>query len=272
MPAPTDIFSVTALLHDFQAPTPLPGAAGALKRALTDAAPRIGLALGAASRRPFVIGCAGVDRVQSRVLARGGVSLSVLDLGLTQPGLLVVPDSLAVALADVAMGGPGKLVERRPTTLEERLVRRHLGAALGCLATALRPFGVERVVVLDSGPDAAPAELVALRLTISLAGGMDAAQAVVGLPISLVKTVDLPTQRTLGSFGDVSVEISMQLAPTTMSAAEVEELHLGDVIRLEQGPDSPVIGTLGSLPVLLAQLGRRGSTRAVVVHQVLEEM
>lgn len=263
---------VSTQLHDFQAPSPLPGNARALARALEEAAPRIGLALGASSRREFVVRCAGVDRVQSRVLTRGAVLAVPLDLGLGEPGLLVVPEPLVVALADLAMGGEGRPADRAPSRLEERLARRHLGSALVVLAPPLRPHGIDGVRLLDSEHDALGADMVALHLMVSVVDGFADQPFVVALPASLIRSTTPTPARTLVGFGDVAVEVSLRLPATTLSAAEVDELHLGDVIRLEQRTDSPVIGTLDGTPVLLAQLGRRGAVRAVVVHQVLEEM
>jgi flagellar motor switch protein FliM len=67
----------------------------------------------------------------------------------------------------------------------------------------------------------------------------------------------------------VPVEVSLRLPATTVSAVEVEDLHPGDVIRLEAEALSALVGVLTGqgedVPVLTATLGRQGRRRAVRV-------
>ena len=79
----------------------------------------------------------------------------------------------------------------------------------------------------------------------------------------------MPSTATQRVLADVPVEVAVRLPISTVSADVVEDLHPGDVIRLEPEALHGLIGVLSGqeedVPVLFASLGRRGRRRAIVV-------
>src|SRR4051812_17502391 len=122
---------------DFEAPLPLPASAPRLIGRVQDVSPRIGVALSVACGRTVKVTCTGAERVSSSHLAGNGLMWSYVECGLAGTTILVIPENLIVSLADALMGGAGADAgDRAATTLEQRLVCRHLAPALQPIATA----------------------------------------------------------------------------------------------------------------------------------------
>ena len=266
---------------DFEAPLPLPATAPRLVSRVQDVSPRIGVALSVACGRTVVVTCTGAERVSSGHLAQPNQSWTHVSCGLVGKTILVVPSVLIVALADTLMGGTGAVAtetSRPATTLEQRLVFRHLGPALQPLVAAFAGNGMTGLTLGEPETLALPAsigDLVALHLETELEGVGVQDTMTLALPArALLAGLDLlrlsePPAATAAALAEVPVEISLRLAPTTLTAAEVEELMPGDVVRLEHVVGRPLVGLLDDRPVLHATLGRRGRRRAVLVTDLL---
>ena len=81
-----------------------------------------------------------------------------------------------------------------------------------------------------------------------------------------------PPAATAAALAEVPVDVCIRLEPTSLSAAEVEALAPGDVIRLEHRIDRPLLGLMDDQVVLHATLGQRGRRRAVLVTDMLGEL
>ncbi len=276
MPAP-DLF-------DFREPLPMPAGAERLVAGLTDAAPRVGLLLGAAAGRALPVRCGGVRRVALVEVATDGDVWVPLECGLAGSCLLVLPAESAVRLADLLMGGTGETAPRPTTRLEQSVLLRHVVPALWPLATALADAGVTGLQAGPISDDPLPTgtgEVVAVLLEAVLPAGGEAT-LVLCLPArSLLPAgperptaVAGPAADVLGS---VPVTVALRLPGATVAAADLAELSPGDVLRLDGGATAELTGLLPlggarageDLPVLTATLGRRGRRRAVVVHELL---
>ena len=266
-----------ARVFDFREPLPMPAGAAGLVAAVDDAAPRVGLLLGLSFGRPVVVRATAVRRVALVEVATPGVVWAPLACGLPESGLLLVPAPTAVALADLALGGTGVWAERPASALEQQLLVQHLVPALRPLADALSDHGVTGLhagAVSDKPLPVGGGEVVALALEVDLPTGSPAAltlclPAKSLLPADHEPVAPLPSQATQQVLGDVPVEVALRLTSSTVSAEEVEDLHPGDVIRLDAEALNALIGVLSGqdtdVPVLTAALGRRGRRRAVVV-------
>lgn len=266
---------------DFEAPLPLPATAPRLVSQVQDVSPRIGVALSVACGRSVVVTCTGAERVSSGHLASPGQTWTYVECGLPGKTILVVPSTLTVALADTLMGGSGAGAtesERPATTLEQRLVFRHLSPALQPLVQAFAANGMTGLALGEPETLALPAsigDLVALHLETTLEGVGVRAAMTLALPArALLSGVDLlrfsePPAATAAALAEVEVEISLRLEPATLTAAEVEDLAPGDVVRIEHVVTRPVVGLLDDRPVLHGKLGRRGRRRAVQVTDLL---
>lgn len=270
-----------AQLFDFRDPLPMPAGAARLVAAITDAAPRVGLLLGLACGRSVPVSCPGVRRVALVEVATPSAVWSPLSCGLPDPGLLLVPSEVAVALADLFLGGMGEGEPRPCSPLEQGLLFRHTLPALRPLAEALADHGVTGLAAGPVSDDPLPiggGEVVAIPLDLQLPTG-----AVVRLTVCLPAKSLLPSEADPAPaipspaaesvLGAVSVEVAFRLAPTVVTAEDIEDLRPGDVIRLDPGAASHLVGSLAGdgdeVPFLAAALGRRGRRRAVVVHALV---
>lgn len=265
---------------DFEAPLPLPATAPRLVSRVQDVSPRIGVALSVACGRVVVVTCTGAERVSSGHLAQPGVCWAWVDCGALGRALLVIPAKLTVLLADTLMGGSGKVMgtdDREATTLEQRLLLRHLGPALAPLVLAFAGNGLTTLTVGEAESEPLPpniGDLVALRLHTSVGEGGPGDTITLALPaVALlpgnVLPIAEPPAATAAALAEVRVDVCIRLAPTSMSAAEVEALTPGDVIRLEHRIDRPLVGLMDDRVVLHATLGQRGRRRAVLVTDML---
>ncbi len=273
---------MTAQLFDFRDPLPMPAGAARLVAAVTEAAPRVGLLLGLTCGRDVPVTCPGVRRVSLLEVATPGAVWTPLSCGLTDPGLLLVPAEAAVALADLFLGGLGEGDERPCSGLEQQLLVRHTLPALRPLTDALADHGVTALsagVISDDPLPVGGGEVLAVPLDIALPAGA-IVRVTVCLPAKslLPSDVDpapaIPSRAAELVLGDIPVEVALRLAATTVTAEDVDDLHPGDIIRLNPEAVSSLVGVLAGegedVPVLLAALGRRGRRRAVVVHALLD--
>lgn len=270
-------------LFDFRDPLPMPAGAERLVVGLTEAVPRVGMLLGAAAGRTLTVTCGGVRRVALVEVAVDGDVWAPLECGLAGTCLLVVPRAGAVALADLLMGGLGEPDDRPANRLEQTLLVRHLVPALRPLAAALAEHGVDGLSadgVTDDPLPTGTGEVVAVLLDATLPGGDDV-RVVLCLPARSLLPAEpeaaLPAPGPAEDvLGDVPVTVALRLPGTVLSAADLDELAPGDVLRLDPLAHTQLAGVLqraeGDLPVLSAGLGRRGPMRAVVVHDVLRDL
>jgi len=255
----------------------MPAAAAGLVAAVTEAAPRVGLLLALTVGRTIPVSCTGVRRVALVEVATPGAVWAPLSCGLPDAGLVLVPCTTAVALADLGLGGPGEPEDRAATPLEQQLMLQHLAPALRPLADALSDHGVTGFSLGQASDKPLPAgtgEVVAIGLELTLPTG-ESVVCWTCLPAKSLLPADhdpiapSPSPSTARVLGDVPVEVAVRLASSTVSAKEVEDLHPGDVIRLDPESLSTLVGVLFSqdedVPVLTAALGRRGKHRAIVV-------
>ena len=267
-----------ARLFDFREPLPMPAAAAGLVAAIEDAAPRVGLLLGLGFGRPVPVRASSVRRVALVEVATPGGVWATIACGLPDAGLLLVPRETAIAVADLALGGLGVGEARPATPLEQQLLGQHVGPALRPLADALAERGVTGLVPAATTDRPLPAgmgEVLAVALELELPSGTTAALTVCLpakslLPADVEPPAPAPTTATQRVLGDVPVEVAVRLAPAVVSADEVEDLHPGDVIRIDPESLTSLIGVLAGedceVPVITGSLGRRGKLRAVSVN------
>lgn len=265
---------------DFEAPLPLPATAPRLVSRVQDVAPRIGVALSVACGKIVVVTCTGAERVSSNHLTQVGQTWCYVDCKGFGKAILAVPARLTVVLADTLMSGSGAVsmtAGRAATTLEQRLVLRHLGPALQPLVQAFAGNGLTSLTVGAPETDPLPAsigDLVALRLLMKVGDSSDPETLTLALPArALLPGNEIPISSlstvAAAALAEVPVDISLQLAPTTLSAADVEELTPGDVVRLDHSVDRPLLGLLDDRVVLHAILGKLGRRLAAQVTDVL---
>lgn len=268
----------TSTAFDPQAPQPLPERIRPLVGALIINAGRIGLKLTLSCGRRVAVTCVGCGRLPASALGGAGAAWSVVEAGLPTPGVLTADDGVALALADVLLGGDGSVEARAPERVEISVLRRHLGRALSPLLEPLVPYGVRSIDLVGPPPDmTAPellggAEMFAVRLTVELDSGELPGALVLALPyrtlFGTAGTADVPRdEKANRALSAVPVDLTVRFPATTLPAYDIAGLEPGDVLRLEVA--QPVVqGLVDGVRLLSGSLGRSGRRRAIVVSEL----
>ncbi len=272
----------TSAAFDPQTPQPLPERIRPLVGALMANAARVGLKLTLSCGRRVTVTCAGCGRLPASALASSGTAWSLLEAGLPTPGVVSADDTVALALADVLLGGDGGVVQRAPERVESSVLRRHLGRALSPLIEPLHPYGVRTLDLTEPPPDTTASELLggaemfAVRLSVELESGPLEGAIVVALPyrtlFGTAGTADIPRDEAANrALAAVPVDLTVRFPATTLPAYDVAGLEPGDVLRLEVA--TPVVeGLVDGIPLLSGSLGRSGRRRAIVVSSLEARM
>ena len=263
-----------AAVYDFREPLPLPAAAAGLSSAVVAAAPRVGLLLKMSSGQHATVSCPGLRRVALVEVTGPDTVWAPLRTGLPDAALLVADPSSAIALADVFLGGPGAPEQRAVTALELSLLTRQVAPTLRPIADALAAHGVTG---LDCGPATTEplptgyGEVVAVPLQAELPSGHTASltlclPAKSLLPSDPGPTTPEPSPVAADTLSDVPVEVAVRMGAAVVPAADLDGLQPGDVVALPADAAQTLVGLLGELPLFSAELGRRDTRRAVLVH------
>lgn len=262
-------------VFDFREPLPLPAAAAPLSTAVVEAAPRIGLLLKMASAQSASVTCPGLRRVALVEVAGPQTVWAPLRTGLPDAALLLADRSSAIAVADLFLGGPGTAEDRAVTALELSLLTRQVVPTLRPLADALAPHGVTGFDTGAATADPLPSgygEVVAVPLQLALPSDYVATltlclPAKSLLPSEPGPTMPVPSPTAAETLSDVPVEVAVRMGAAVVPAADLDGLQPGDVVALPADAAHTLVGLLpGDLPLFSAELGRRDSCRAVLVH------
>lgn len=253
-------------------------AVAALAEELDRVAPRCALALSAAVRRSVRV---AVDTSSAVAAADLGAEEGRTWFRVGAPGQRCAAVSFeapaVVRLADVVMGGQGAPSPARPpTTLELVLVADSLATVLACLADVLATHGVASTVVQ---PLAGPTELALdgqlVRTTLGIT--LDTAEVSADLLIPLVGHAApagshdfRPDADLVQSLASVPLSVAVRFPPVRLRACDLDDLEVGDLIRLEQPGDPSVVGEVGGRALFRGRTGRSGRRLAVQVLEIDE--
>lgn len=213
------------------------------------------------------------------------------------PGAAIVElnSQLALLLVDRMLGGAGgglassSDLTRRPTDLEDALVRdlvgqagAALGEALGSVAEAAELRGI------DYNPQqvqaVAPSDMVViLTYQVTATQGVDCEgllslcypaatlrpvlehfhESLQGTPLGDGLDEATARQAVRDRLRDVSVDLAVTLRDSDIPAGDLARLRVGDVLRLDHPVGHPVVGRVGGAPVLGGHVGRRGRRMAL---------
>jgi flagellar motor switch protein FliM len=214
------------------------------------------------------------------------------------PGAAIVEmnSQLALRLVDRMLGGAGtglgggQDLARRPTDLEDALVRDLVTQAAAALQEALDPQ-VEGAQTLSVDYNAhqvqvaAPSDMVAvLTYQVSVTQGVECEGLLsICYPGTMLRPIiEHVQEHTLGGskgevdqsaarrvlaerLDDIPVDVSVCLEDTEVSAGELARLAVGDVLRLDHHLGRPVVARVGEHEVLEGHVGRRGRRVALQV-------
>jgi flagellar motor switch protein FliM len=217
--------------------------------------------------------------------------LTLLSLSpLSGAAILQLPLDVAFCAVELMMGGGGTMEQpARPLTeLELQLVRGIIERALPELRYAFEPVVATepKVVSQESNPQyaqiAAPTDMVIvvsydIRIeTISgvatlcipfssLQPHLDALSATSLYGSQSMVNLAESRERLQSHLGETPVTVSAQFRPVGMTANDIVQLQVGDVVSLSHPLDEPLTLLVGSTPTFHARIGRRNRRLAVLI-------
>lgn len=190
-------------------------------------------------------------------------------------GTAVVGRVGVTGLAELLMGGPGDGEDRLPTRFERNLLCRRLSEALLPLwdALGLQCAEAPGLAFIDNPVPELPLSTVAVGICFSV--GERTWELTLALASAVVDASLGPPPAQNGAtmakaVKDVPVELAVSFGPIKVSAAELERIAPGDVIRLDHGLGTPLVALVEGRPMLLVRHGTTGRRLAVEVLEVLD--
>lgn len=260
-------------LLDLQTPANVPEhVVTAVQTQLEFLAPKCGLAVTAAVGREASL---QIATVEAGAHYEGDAERSWFRVGdpMRRCAAMVMDPAAVARLAELFMGGDGRGEDRSPGPLEWSIVVRRLGSLLTGLDEMLRTFGVEEsdVAVVESVSDL-NLEPHQVRATIEVRIGD------VGIPITLVlpashhavrAVVPVETSAALAeALSDVPVSVAIRFESVMLSVEELDDLALGDVIRLDQPETAALVGLIDGRRMFTGHMGRHGRRMALKINGV----
>lgn len=187
-------------------------------------------------------------------------------------GELVAPHGSVVGLADLIMGGLGWVEHRRPTELELTLVTERLRGFVTVVLRALDE-NIHAVELVPAEDEPLPAGGV-LQITLGIVGPAERYPLSIHVPVTSEAEPEVqevsPAAEVAAAFSLVPVTVSLRFSPVAVTAADLTELCIGDVIRLDHTVDEPLVGVVDDRPLFNGRLGRCGRRAAVEIIDLIE--
>jgi flagellar motor switch protein FliM len=251
-----------------------PGSPG-LERELEQVAARVGLLLEAMLRRPVSAAGGPLTRVRAADLDGGNLTFFGIDHGEGGHGIATAPATFVTVLAELFMGGPGHPASRVPTALERSVVASRLTSALG---PAARVLPVPPLRLVPSDEVLTPAGEYD-RWTFDVRVGDVAGTVALAFPARLFAPGDIraggpdpdPDPDLVAALQPVPLPLTVRFGAVQLPGDELEQLAVGDVVRLAHPVDRPLVAEVDGQPLFLARPGRRGRRLAVEIADVVEE-
>jgi len=218
------------------------------------------------------------------------VVLCTIDQG-RSTAVLQMPVDSTMLWVDYLLGGPGltgRVPERELTEIEWQLVRELLGPALGELSYAFASVAPLEVTIrsVQYAPQfvqaaAASEPVIVASFTMELGDETSTATFMVPaetLLASLEAADELDSrsadevrehERSLALMAEqvhgVPVSVNVRFAPRTVTAADVVDLEVGDVVPLRHRADAPLDVVIGDVVLARAAIGSNGTRLACLV-------
>lgn len=273
-----------AVLFDFLAAVPLPPEAKPVVTRSHEQTERFGLTLSLLAGRLVQVTCSAIARVPASALNTDDRSWFRLHTPEAGDGAFLIDNTLAVAVADLLMGGAGHSEDRAPSSVELALLRKHLPGPVGTFNPVSTVLNVGDLQLGTAGEDLTRElqgrELTCLTLDVQLPatdGTITAATVTVALPGRAVPAADQPAPEVLAhpeaveALIGVPLTLSARLPSVLIGAHDVAALRPGDIIRVGHLETEPIDILAGGQRLMTAFLGHQGSRLTICIDRLLEE-
>ncbi len=248
---------------------------------------------------PLTARLKGVEQLNYSLMAESlpdQAYVSVLSLSpLQEKGLLLLDGGLCLGFVDRILGGQSKETQAlRPfTDVDQVALERPIGVILECLRGGWQDFCPIELAVASQRADLRQTRVfgageVVLSVTMEISGEFAQGPMKLCLPMAPLKSaLDGVAQRvgaqrasperivSLRKFlqvalGRVSLPITASVGSTELTVRHLLNLGTGDVVRLDQAADSPVLLQVSDRPVFACKMGLRGRKKAVQVVERID--
>ncbi|MEE9415082.1 MAG: FliM/FliN family flagellar motor switch protein [Acidimicrobiales bacterium] len=274
--------STDARAHDFSQPSPLSdeaikGLSTALERSRGDAAD----ILGAITRRPSTIETGELLEPIDLALARAqNITLFAVtgaDQGIAEShALIALEERDAVAVTDLFIGGPGVGADRPLTEIEVAVLSTELPAIVAPLINAVmfdEQLDSSKLLVVEVG-DPLPTNnrLVRLGVRLTVAERSIDIALLIPDPDAVAEAAPKPFSRAelADAVAAVEVELVVNLGEVAVAGYELEQLALGDVIRLDHSASDRVVAEVDGIAVLEGHVGDNHGRLALSVERIIQ--
>jgi len=255
---------------------------------------RLGRCLGV----PLTVELKGVEQISFGLLAQGVTQpayVNLLDLSpLQEKGLLLLDGGLCLGFVDRILGGTGKAEQplRPLTEVDQVALERPIEVILECLRGAWQDLCRMELSVASRCSDLLQARVFApgegvlsvhlevsaefgrgpLRLCLPMAPLKAALEGMahrVGIRPTTPERIASLRRAVQASLERVSLPVAASVGSAELSVRHFLGLKPGDVVRLDQPADRPVLLHVSGRPLFACKMGLRGRRKAV---QVLERI
>ena len=237
----------------------------------------------------------GIEELDYDVFVQGctkPMNVNQLDLSpITARGLLTVDAELCLAFVDRVLGGQCKApaAARSMTAIDQAAAETTVEVILRCLRESWKEVYPMKMTVLDRRNDLQSLRIVVrgepvLVVTLELSGEPGAGLIRLLLPLPALKAATDTVARksavppsadkaaklrenVLHSLERARLPVLARLGATDVPLRGLANLRTGDILRLDQTTESPVIINVGGKPAFTGRMGLRGRKKAVQVTE-----
>lgn len=253
----------------------------------------VGQYLTATFQRPIEVSFASTDMIRFGEFITTFSNPTSLNTFTMEPligaSLMAIEPALVFALIDCMFGGPGRPLKdiREFTLIEQRMMKQFVEKLLRRFEDAwkeIHPVSI-RLQKTETKPEYAhpvgPNELMIV-VMFTLKGPEFSGNLHVGLPSLMLEPIkdklcvkdDVDKEpprswskpiRTL--LLDTRVNVAAELGKTVLTIRDILSLKVDDVVRLDTGPEDPIVVTVDDVPKFQGYPGVVKGNRAVEIHK-----
>jgi flagellar motor switch protein FliM len=237
----------------------------------------------------------GIEEMDYDVFIQGCTDplyVNQLDLSpITARGLLIFDVELCLAFVDRVLGGQCKApaATRTMTAIDQAAAETTVEVILRCLRESWKEVYPMKMTVLDRRNDIQNVRIVVrgepvLVVTFDLSGEPGAGRIRLLLPLPALKSATdtvahkaaVPPsaekaaklrENLMRSIERAKLPVLARLGATDVPLRGLAGLRSGDILRLDQTTDSPVVISVGGKPAFIGRMGLRGRKKAVQVTE-----